>query len=64
MFNLHKLYIDQLKPDNSFISKKVVVDYVNNLPAPRLMYSVNYIYNKHKLDISSTEKKIKLQNKS
>ena len=57
MFNLHKLYIDELKPEGSYISKKVVVNYVNKLPPPKVMYSINYIYNKHNCD---TEKATKI----
>ena len=56
MFNLHKLYIDELKPESSYISKKVVVNYVNNLPPPKVMYSVNYIYNKHNYDAEKAHK--------
>ena len=55
MFNLHMLYIDELRGEKSFVSKKVVVDYVNNLPPPKLMYSLNYIYNKHTDDVFISE---------
>ncbi len=56
MFKLHKLYIDELKSEGSYISKKVVVNYVNNLPPPKVMYSVNYIYNKHNYDTEKANK--------
>ena len=50
MFNLHKLYLEDLKPKNMFVSKQVVIDYINNLHPAKLMYSINHVYNKHKLE--------------
>tara|TARA_Y100000591_G_C21854102_1_gene713768 strand:- start:1476 stop:2648 length:1173 start_codon:yes stop_codon:yes gene_type:complete len=50
MFNLHKIYIEDLRPEKKFVSKQVVIDYVNNLHPAKLMYSINHIYNKHKLE--------------
>ena len=49
MFNLHKIYIENLMPHKKFVSRQVVIDYVNNLHPAKLMYSINYVYNKHKL---------------
>lgn len=43
MFKLHELYLNDLKQDGKFVNKKVVMDYVNTLPPPRLMHSVNHI---------------------
>ena len=50
MFNLHKIYIEELMQQKKFVSKQVVIDYVNTLHPAKLMYSVNFTYNKHKLD--------------
>ena len=50
MFNLHKIYIENLMPHKKFVSRQVVIDYVNNLHPAKLMYSINYVYNKHKLE--------------
>tara|TARA_B000000475_G_scaffold271426_1_gene269233 strand:- start:1537 stop:2775 length:1239 start_codon:yes stop_codon:yes gene_type:complete len=43
MFKLQELYINELKLDGKFVNKKVVIDYINTLPPPRLMHSINYI---------------------
>ena len=51
MYHLHEKYIDDLKPNNKYVTKYVVMTYVNNLPPPRLMYSVNYQFRKHDRDV-------------
>lgn len=50
MFNLHKIYIEKLMQEKKFVSKQVVIDYINGLHAAKLMYSINHIYNKFKLE--------------
>lgn len=55
MFNLHRIYIEDLMPYKKFVSKQVVIDYVNNLHPAKLMYSINYVYNKHKLEEKTAE---------
>ena len=42
MFKLHEIYKEDLKLKNSYVSKSVVVNYVNNLEPPRLMHVINY----------------------
>lgn len=42
MFNLHKLYINELREQKQYISRKVVINFVNNLPSDHLMSSINY----------------------
>ena len=42
MYNLHKKYVDELRNMGYYISKQVVIQYVNNLAPAALMYSVNY----------------------
>ena len=42
MFNLHKLYINELREQKEYISKNVVINFVNNLPSDHLMSSINY----------------------
>ena len=39
---LDEIYKENLKPKKSYVSKSVVVDYVNNLEPPRLMHVINY----------------------
>ena len=50
MFKLHELYLYELKLENKYINKFEVINYVNNLPPPRLMYSVNYNMRKYTQD--------------
>tara|TARA_B100001063_G_scaffold52620_1_gene46544 strand:+ start:1045 stop:2226 length:1182 start_codon:yes stop_codon:yes gene_type:complete len=50
MFNLHKIYFEELKPNKKFVNKQVVIDYINTLHPAKLMYSINHVYNKHKLE--------------
>ena len=50
MFNLHEIYLYDLKPIKKFINKQEVINYVNNLPPPRLMYSVNHQMKQFSLD--------------
>jgi hypothetical protein len=42
MFNLSVLYKTQLKPDNRFVNKMEVIQYVNALEPEHLMYALNY----------------------
>jgi hypothetical protein len=42
MFNLHKLYIDELRSEQKFVNRKVVINYINNLEPDHLMSSINY----------------------
>jgi hypothetical protein len=42
MFNLHALYIGELRPAKKTISRGAVIGYVNNLPPAKLMFSLNY----------------------
>jgi len=39
---LHKIYCFDLRPIKKYINKQIVIQYVNNLPPQRLMYSINY----------------------
>tara|TARA_X000000368_G_C22990638_1_gene694175 strand:- start:130 stop:1389 length:1260 start_codon:yes stop_codon:yes gene_type:complete len=48
MYKIHEIYLYDLKPENKFVNKFVIVNYVNTLPPPRLMYSVNH--NKKKFE--------------
>ena len=42
MYNLHKVFLENLRPAKSNISKKTVIDYVNNLHPAQQMFSINY----------------------
>ena len=42
MYNIHKIYIEDLKPNNSNVSKTTVIQYVNNLHPAQQMFVINY----------------------
>lgn len=57
MFKIHRKYIEELKPMKSYVSKNVVVGYVNTLEPPRLMFVINYKLRKN--IIENTQNDIK-----
>jgi hypothetical protein len=42
MFNLHALYINKLRANNESVTKRIVINYTNELPSDYLMSSINY----------------------
>lgn len=42
VYQLHGEYLQNLRAQRKHVTRKVVEDYVNGLPPPRLMYSINY----------------------
>jgi hypothetical protein len=42
MFNLHALYIEELRPASKIVNRSAVIWYVNELPPAKLMFSLNY----------------------
>lgn len=50
MYALHKKYLEELMHEKKFVTKYVVMDYVNSLEPPRLMYSINYNLRKQRVD--------------
>ena len=42
MFNLHKLYVDELKAQQKYVTKAVVIDYMNGLHPSQQLYWLNY----------------------
>ena len=55
MFKLHEKYINELRHENKYVNKYVVMTYVNTLPPPRLMYSVNHQFRKFERDNTIAE---------
>jgi len=56
MYYLHQKYINDLKPNNKFVDKKYVIDYVNSLEPAQQMFVINYKLNtEHKLNKENTE---------
>ena len=51
MFKLHKIYLDELKDQNLYITKEKVIFYVNNLDPILLMHCVNFRKNELKREL-------------
>jgi hypothetical protein len=54
MFELHQEYLGTLVTEGKYVSKKVVINYVNELPPAYLMASVNYPLKKINIEKSKT----------
>ena len=50
MYQLHQHYLNKLRGQHAYVSRSVVIDYVNNLESPRLMFAINYFQNKNKVE--------------
>ena len=55
MFNLHKIYIERLRDNSEKVTKKVVIDYINELHPSKLMFSLNYHMRQSQIDNTTTE---------
>lgn len=51
MFLLHQQYLTELKPNNKFVNRAVVIDYVNKLTPSQLMFLLNYNFRKNNIKI-------------
>lgn len=58
MFNIHKLYINELKPKNICVSKSIVIKYVNEIHPSLLMFCLNFHLRKRVVDFIKNEDKI------
>jgi hypothetical protein len=54
MFNIHRLYMTQLKDQNLFVMNTTVIKYVNELHPSLLMHSLNYNMKKRSVDFVKT----------
>lgn len=55
MFLLHQIYINDLREMGHYVSKQIVVKYVNSLEPAKLMYSVNFDFRKNRIAINETK---------
>jgi hypothetical protein len=55
MFNLHQIYLNDLRELGHYVSRQIVIKYVNSLEPAQLMYSINY-------DLRHCEKDEKIAN--
>ena len=50
MFNIHKIYMDEMREKKLFITNTTVINYVNNLHPSLLMYCLNFQMRKRNVD--------------
>jgi hypothetical protein len=50
MFNIHKIYMDELREKKMFVTNTIVINYVNNLHPSLLMYCLNFQMRKRNVD--------------
>ena len=50
MFQIHQIYINELKPKNDYVSNSVTIKYVNSLHPSLQMYSMNACLRKRRVD--------------
>jgi hypothetical protein len=58
MFNLHKIYMEDLREKKLFVNNTVVIKYVNSLHSSLLMYSLNFSLRKRHVDVISADANI------
>ena len=51
MFNIHRIYIDNLRIEKKYVNHAFVIEFVNNLPLTLQMYSLNYAMRKRNKDV-------------
>ena len=54
MYNIHQIYWNELRDQKKNISLITVINYVNNLEPTLLMFSLNYNFRQHDIDIMTT----------
>ena len=55
MFAIHQIYLNTLKEQHKFVNKREVINYVNSLEPPRLMYSMNINFRKQQINIRTNQ---------
>jgi len=51
MFNIHQIYMNELKESNLYVTNTIVIKYVNALHPSLLMYCLNFHMRKRKVDV-------------
>lgn len=59
MYKLHhELYLKKLMPENNFVNRDVVINYMNGIHPAKLMYVLNYDMRKNHMDTTQSEENI------
>jgi len=58
MFNIHKIYMDEMREKKLFITNTTVINYVNNLHPSLLMYCLNFQMRKRNVDTIAADNNV------
>ena len=58
MFNIHKIYMDEMREKKMFITNTTVINYVNNLHPSLLMYCLNFQMRKRNVDTIAADNNV------
>jgi hypothetical protein len=58
MFNIHQMYMNELKPKKLFVSKSIVIKYVNEVHPSLLMFCLNFHLRKRVVDFIKSDENI------
>jgi hypothetical protein len=58
MYNIHQIYVNQLKSEGRHISNSVVIEYVNKVHPNLQMYALNYDMRKRHVDILQVDNQL------
>ena len=61
MYNLHQFYLNELREKKEYVSKAVVIQYVNNLHPSQQMFLLNYNMHKQVVDVTKGNKEQELR---
>jgi len=62
MFNIHKIYLDELREKKQFITNTSVIKYVNEMHPSLLMYCLNFHMRKRVIDFEKVEQSEEFDN--
>jgi len=58
MFNIHKIFMDELREKKMFVTNTTVINYVNNLHPSLLMYCLNFQMRKRNIDTITADNNV------
>lgn len=53
MYQMHQIYLNYLREQKLFVTKHVVIDYINQLSPSQQMHLLNYNFRQHKIDMNA-----------
>jgi hypothetical protein len=55
MYNIHQIYVNELKEKKAFVTLPIIIEYVNNVHPSLLMHALNYNMKKRSVDILKSD---------